>query len=175
VVDWVAVDIQSKALQNLASDHPLALASKAEGSEAALVVAVAASVEASEVIEAVLVVTEVALVVTEVALAVTEAALAGIEVGSAAEGALVTKVQVASEAEEDSQTVHPHQMRQADLADREAVGMVLATDPVLPTVLDLTMATGAVAMGMVLVVNEIIVAAPAARQGLTAVEINVVE
>lgn len=151
----MAVDIQSKALQNPASDHLLALASKAEGSEAALVVAVAASVEASEVIE------EAVLVVTEA--------------GSAVEGALATKVQVASEAEEDSQTVHPHQMHQADQADRGAVGMVVGTEPVLPTVLDLTMATGAVAMGMVLVVNEIIVAAPAARQGLTAVEINVAE
>jgi hypothetical protein len=161
VVDWVAVDTQSKALQNQALDHPLALASKAEGSEAALVVVVAASVEASEVIEAVSVVTEVGL--------------AGIEVGSVVEGALATKAQVASEAEEDSQTGHPHQMRQADQADREGVGMVVGTDPVLPTVLDLTMATGAVAMGMVLVVNEIIVAAQAVRQGLTAVEINVAE
>jgi hypothetical protein len=143
-------------------DHPLALASKAEGSEAGLVVAVAASVEASEVIE-------------EAVLVVTEAGLAGIEVGSAVEGALATKVQVASEAEEDSQTAHLHQMRQADQADRGAVGMVVGTEPVLPTVLDLTIATGAVAMGMVLVVNEIIVAAPAARQGLTAVEINVAE
>jgi hypothetical protein len=133
-----------------------------EGSEAGLVVAVAASVEASEVIE-------------EAVLVVTEAGLAGIEVGSAVEGALATKVQVASEAEEDSQTVHLHQMRQADKADRGAVGMVVDTEPVLPMVLDLTMATGAVAMGMVLVVNEIIVAAPAARQGLTAVEINVAE
>jgi hypothetical protein len=158
----VAVDIQSKAFQNPASDHPLALASKVEGSEAGLVVVVAASVEASEVTE-------------EAVLVVTEAGLAGIEVGSAVEGALATKVQVASEAEEDSQTVHLHQMRQADRADRGAVGMVVDTEPVLPTVLDLTMATGAVAMGMVLVVNEIIVAAPAARQGLTAVEINVVE
>jgi hypothetical protein len=147
VVDWVAVDTQSKALQNQALDHPLALASKAEGSEAALVVVVAASVEASEVIEAV----------------------------SVVEGALATKAQVASEAEEDSQTGRPHQMRQADQADREGVGMVVGTDPVLPTVLDLTMATGAVAMGMVLVVNEIIVAAQAVRQGLTAVEINVAE
>ena len=162
MVDWVAVDIQNKALQNPASGHPLALASKAEGSGAALVVAVAASVEASEVIE-------------EAVLVVTEAGLAGIEVGSAVEGALATKVQVASEAEEDSQTVHPHQMRQADQADRGAVGMVVGTEPVLPTVLDLTMATGAVAMGMVLVVNECIVAAPVARQGLTAVEINVAE
>jgi hypothetical protein len=119
-------------------------------------------VEASEVIE-------------EAVLVVTEAGLAGIEVGSVVEEALATKVQVASEAEEDSQTVHPHQMHRADPADREVVGMVVGTEPVLPTVLDLTMATGAVAMGMVLVVNEIIVAAPAARQGLTAVEINVAE
>jgi hypothetical protein len=161
VVDWVAVDIQNKALQNPASGHPLALASKAEGSGVALVVVVAASVEASEVIEAVLV--------------VTEAALAGIEVGSAGEGALATKVQVASEVEEDSQTVHLHQMRQADPADLEVVDMVVGTDPVLPTVLDLTMVTEAVAMGMALVVNEIIVAVPAARQGLRVVEINVAE
>jgi hypothetical protein len=132
-----------------------------EGSEAALVVAVAASVEVLEVIEAVSVVTEVGL--------------AGIEVGSAVEGALAIKAQVASEAEEDSQTVHPHQMHQADQADHEAVGMVVGTELVLPTVPDLTMATGAVAMGTVLVVNEIIVAARAARQGLTAAEINVAE
>ena len=124
-------------------------------------VAVAVSVEALEVIEAVSVVTEVGL--------------AGIEVGSAVEEALAIKVQAALEAEEDSQTGHLHQMRQADQADREAVGMVVGTGLVRPTVLDLTMATEAVAMGTGLVANEIIVVARAARQGLTAVETNVVE
>jgi hypothetical protein len=142
--------------------HLLALAFKVEGSEAALVVAVvAASVEALEVIEAVSVVTEVGL--------------AGIEVGSAVEEALAIKVQVALEVEEDFQTVHLHQMHQADQADREVVGMVVGTELVLPTVLDLTMATGVVAMDTGLVVNEIIVGAQVARQGLTVVEINVVE
>jgi hypothetical protein len=161
VVDWVAVDTQSKAWQNQALGHPLALAFKVEGSEAALVVVVAASVEALEATEAVSVVTEVGL--------------AGIEVGSVVEEALVIKVQVALEAEEDFQTVHLHQMHQADQADREVVGMVVGTELVLPTALDLTMATGVVAMDTGLVVNGIIVAAQAARQGLTAVEINVVE
>ena len=161
MVDWVAVGTQSKALQNPALGHPLALASKAEGSEAALVAAGVASVEALEVIEAVSVATEVDLV--------------GIEVGSVVEGGLATKVQVALEAEEDSQTVPPHQMHQADQADHGRVGMVVGTEPGLSTVLDLTMATGVVAMGTVLVVNEIIVAARVARQGLTAVEINVAE
>ena len=155
------MDTQNKAWQNRASGHPLALASKVEGSEAALVVAVAASAEVLEVIEAVSVVTEVGL--------------AGIEVDLVVEGALAIKAQVASEAEEDSQTVHPRQMRQADQADREAVGMVVGTQLVLPTVLDLTTVTGAVATGTGLVVNEIIVAAQAARQGLTAVEINAAE
>jgi hypothetical protein len=154
VVDWVAEDTQSKAWQNQALDHPLALAFKVEGSEAALVVAVAASVEALEAIEAVSVVTEV---------------------GSVVEEALAIKVQVALEAEEDFQTVHLRQMHQADQADREVVGMVVGTELVLPTALDLTMATGVVAMDTGLVVNGIIVAAQAARQGLTAVEINVVE
>jgi hypothetical protein len=161
VVDWGAEDTQSKASPNPASGHPLARVSKAEAFEAALVAAVVAFVGVSEVIEAVSVVTEVAL--------------AGIEVGSAVEGGLATKAQVASEGEEDSQMVHLHRMRQADQAGREAVGMAVGTELVLPTVRALTMATGVVAMGTAWVVTEIIVAARAARQGLTAVEINVAE
>jgi hypothetical protein len=120
----------------------------------------AASAEASEVIEVVLV--------------GIEAVSAEIEVGLAGEGALVTKGEVALEAEEDSQTARPHRMRQVAQAAREAVDMVVGTELALRMVLDPTMATVAVAMDMVLVVNETIVAARAAHPGLTAVEINAV-
>ena len=158
VGDWAVEDTQNKAWQNLASDLRQALASKVvEGSGVALEVAVGVSAEGSEVIEAGL---------------ATEAVSAEIEVGMAEEAALATKAEVALEPGEDSQTVRRRPMRLVDRVDRVAVVMVAGMELDLQTVLDLTMATGAVAMGMVLVVIEIIVAAPAVRQGLTAVEIN---
>ena len=158
------MDIPSKEWQNLGSDPLLALASKLEGSAAALALVAVASVEVSEVIEAVSVVTEAVSVVTE-AVSVTE-------VGLAVEEALATKVEVASEVEEASQTVLHHQMRPVDQADHEAVDTVVGTEPQM--VPDPNLATVAVAMDMALVVNESIVGARAAQPGLTVAETNVV-
>jgi hypothetical protein len=156
--DWAVVDTQNKSWQNLALAHLLARASKAGDFEVVLEGAVVVSVEASEAIEADLVETEVAL--------------AEIEVGMAGEAALVTRAVVALEVEEDSRTVRHHRMRRADQAEREAVGMAAGTELALRTVLDPTMATAAVAMDLVLVVNVNTAAARVARPGLTAVEIS---
>lgn len=152
--DWAAEDTPSKEWQSLASDHPQALVSKVEGSEAALADAVVASVEASVVIEAVSVVTEVAS--------------AEIGVDLAEEAALATRAGVASAAEEDSQTVLHHPMRPVDQADREAVDMVVGMEVVLLTALDLIMVI-ADATGMAPAANATIVAAQAVRPGLTVV------
>jgi hypothetical protein len=62
-------------------------------------------------------------------------------------------------------------MHQADLAEGEAVGMVVGMEVALSTALDPTMATAAAAMDMVLAATT--VAARAAPPDLTAVEINV--
>jgi hypothetical protein len=153
--DWAAEGIPSKEWQNLASGHPQVLASKVEGSEAALADAVVASVEGSEVIEVVSVV-------------VTEVASAEIEVDLAEEAALATRAGVASAAEEDSQTVLHHQMRPVDQADREAVDMVVGMEVVLLTALDLIMVIAG-ATGMAPAANATIVAAQAVRPGLTVV------
>lgn len=120
----------------------------------------------------VVVVSVAALGVIGVVLAEIEAVSVETAVGMAEEAALAIKVEVALEAEADSQTAHLRPMRRVDQAECEAGVMVVGMEVAQRMELDLTMATVAGALDMAPVATTVVVRA--AHPGLTAVETNAV-